>query len=156
MVGEICQSDVFSIHTDEPVEATKLTFKTPSFVFANKPFKVSGTTVGANQQVLIMLEKEAWGIDWFAQNETLETLTSDKEGNFETELTFEQVGYEKIYAAQKKEWMWIDWLAGDIKSQTMSIFIIDWWVIGLIGVLILFVMYKKGMLKGIIKKRGKK
>ena len=158
MTNEVCAiPKTFTVSPIEPTPpTTKLTFKTPSFVFANKPFNVSGTTEGANQQVLIMLEKGTWGIDWAARDETLETLTSGGEGKFETELTFEHVGIEKIYAAQKKDWMGIDWLAGDVKSQTMSIFIIDWWIIGVIGVLILFVMYKKGMLKGIMKKGGKK
>ena len=158
MTNEVCAiPKTFTVSPIEPTPpAKKLTFKTPSFVFANKPFKVSGTTEGATQEARIMLEKGVWGIDWAAQDETLKSVTSDGKGKFKTELTFEQVGYEKIYAAQKKEWMGIDWLAGDRKSQTMSIFIIDWWIIGVIGVLILFVMYKKGMLKGITKKGGKK
>ena len=158
MSGALCQKKDFAISvSSDEVPSKKLTLKAPTFVFANKPFTVSGTTESTNQQVYIMLSKETWGIDWFARDETLKMLISDGEGNFETELMFDELGYNKVYAAQKKEWLGIDWLAGDIKSGTYSIIVMDWWIIAMIGVLLVFVMYKKGMLKGIVgKKRRKK
>ena len=156
MTGEICAGDTVTIELGVPTPGDKLTLKAPTFVFVEKPFKVSGTTEGTNQQVLIMLSKGVWGIDWLSRDETLKSVTSDGASNYETELTFDQVGYNKIYAAQKKELLGIDWLAGDIKSGTHSIIVMDWWILAMIGVLLVFVMYKKGMLKGIVGKKGRK
>lgn len=148
-------SESFIVKLAVALPKRKLTLSAPSFVFTNKPIKLTGTTEGANQQLNIMLSKGVWGIDWLARDETLKTLTSNGESKFETEITFEEVGMPKIYAAQKKGWLGIDWLAGDIKSPTRSIFVLDWMILGVLGALVLYIMYQRGMLKGIIK-GGKK
>ena len=91
-----------------------------------------------------------------AKDETLKSLTSDGEGNFETEITFENIGMPKVYAAQKKEWWGIDIFAKDIKSQTHSILVLDWWILATIGLLLVYVLYQRGFFKKIVKKRRKK
>lgn len=159
MVAEICAvGETFGIEVGVPPNgiSEKLTLKTPVFAFTNEPIKLTGTTEGINQQVLIMLEKGVWGIDWFAKDETLKSLTSDGEGNFETEITFDAIGMPKVYAAQKKEWWGIDILAKDIKSQTHSIIVVDMWILATIGVLLVYVLYQRGFFKKIVKKRRKK
>lgn len=155
MVGESCISKPFSItHQEEPSENP--TLKAPSFTFVEKSFKISGTTQGINQEVLIMLQKGVWGVDWLAIDETLKTLTSDAEGKFETELQFSDIGLNKIYAAQKKEWLGIDWLKRDIKSPTKTILTLSYMMAGLLLLIILFMGYKMYQKHGGKKKGGRR
>lgn len=131
----------------------KLTLKAPAFAFVERPLKVSGTTEGVSQTVYIMLKQEAWGVDWLAKDDKLAEVTSDAEGKFEVEIQFESLGFNKLYAGQKKEWLGIDWLAGDIKSLTKTVLTLNYAIVAVLVVGILLVLYKKGVFKT---KGGKK
>ena len=125
----------------------ELTFKAPSFALTEKPFKVSGTTEGVSQTVYIMLKQESWGVDWLAKDDKLVELTSDGEGKFEVEIQLENLGFNKVYAAQKKEWLGIDWAVGDIKSSTKSILTLNYVIVGGLVLGVFLVLYKKGIIQ---------
>lgn len=158
MVGESCTSKTFSIaYQAEPTPPSENpTLKAPSFTFIEKPFMVSGTTQGINQELLIMLQKGTWGIDWLARDEVLKSLRSDANGKFETTLQFTDIGLNKIYVAQKKEWLGIDWLKSDIKSPVKTIITLNYLITGFLIIIILFVGYKMYTKHGKKKKKGKR
>ena len=137
----ICKFEGITIEVGAP-PLDKPTLKAPTFVFANKPFKVSGTTPEANQSVWIELEKTLL-------DEKIATGVSNSERQFEIEVTMEEIGYFKIHSEVEKFGL-------NPTSSPQSIIVVDWWILALVGVLLVFVMYRKGMLKGIVGKKGRK
>lgn len=149
----MCISNDFTVELGEgipdEVPEGKLTLKAPSFALVEKPFKVSGTTEGVSQTVYIMLMKDVWNVDWLARDDKLAEVISDSEGKYEVEIQLEGLGFNKIYAAQKKEWLGIDWLKGDIKSATQNVLTLNYFIIGGLALAILLLLYKKGVFKSL-------
>lgn len=142
MTTEVClSSDAFPVGLGVALLENP-TIKAPTFVFTNKPFSVTGTTPEPNQSVWIEIEKTL--ID-----EKIATGVSDAERNFEIEITLEKIGYVKIHSEVEKFGL-------NPTSQSHGIIVVDMWILGLVGVVLVYIAYTKGWLKGIMKKGRKK
>ena len=134
----ICKSydaTIVSLLSTEPLENP--TLKAPSFAFVEKPFIVTGETPEPDQQVWIELET-------ILLDEKIAQGVSDAERKFEIEVQLTELGMNKIHSEIDVAW------GVNKTSQTRSILTLNYMMVGLLLVIVLFMGYK------LYQKHGKK
>ncbi len=140
MAVEVCVKSDFTVEYTEKDE--RPTLEAPAFAMVDSPFEVTGMTPEPNQGVWIEDEKYI--------DEKIAEGVSDAEGKFTIEVTLTAIAFVKIHSEIEKPW------AINPKSATRSVVVIDWWVIGVVVVLVLFLLYRMGVFDKIAVKVPKK
>lgn len=138
------ESFTVSLVTAPPPPPTpdKPTLQAPSIVFVNKPFIVTGTTPDPNQTVWIEIDK-------LLIDEEIARGVSDSEHKFEIEVVLTKIGSEKIHAE-------VAGIGLNPVSPSVTIIVVDWWIIFALGLLIVFFLYKQGAFKKLMKKKKRR
>lgn len=123
----------------------KPTIKAPMFTFVDEPFMVTGETPEPNQTVWIEITE-------LLIDTEIARGVSDSNRKFEIEVTFSEVGFPKIHSEIDKPFDILDPLAMNPISPSVYVFVIDWWILLVLGALVLLIMYDRGMLDKILKK----
>jgi len=124
----ICKENAFTIESTGELPYNP-TLKAPLFAIVDKPITCTGLTNQPNETV--------WIVDEEGVNEELARTTSDTTGKYSVEVTFSEFGQRKIHA--EIEGSALNPL--NRKSQTRSVFVIDWWILLLIAAVLAFTLW---------------
>ena len=118
----------------EPID--RPTLSTPSFALVENPFKVTGMTPDANQEVWIELDVD-YGLD-----EKIASGISDSNRKFEIEIQLTEIGFNKIHSE-------IETFGLNKTSPSKTVLTLNYVVVGGIALAVFLLLWRAGIFKGI-------
>ena len=120
----------------EPEPIDKPTLSSPTFALVENPFKVTGMTPEANQEVWIELDVD-YGLD-----EKIASGISDSARKFEIEVQLTEIGFNKIHSE-------IETFGLNKTSPSKTVLTLNYVVVGGIALAVFLLLWRAGVFKGI-------